>query len=1029
MRSLRHDEKAFNEVCSCDNPIDCLRHMFVDMVQKKRVEEGGQCPVRRPVFLRTHGIMKGTINIDENIPKDLKKGMFEKGGKHPVYVRYSSDLADGRPDWMSTIGIGIKIFDMPGKKIVSDDGTNTADLLLQNVPFFFVDDAKGMCGFTKASLEGWGDEWIQDNSPETGILLDEMAKPIRSVFETSLWSVVPFKLGKNDYCKYILRPGTSTFPGEPDINDPDFLGKDLKGRMAKGQATLDIYIQKRPGTDEYSEAYIEEHFPLDRATVVWDEKMAVPVKVATITLPKQNIDKGDQETYGDWLAFNIGRVPAENEPVGSIAEARMSVYQSSANYRRKMNDQPLKEPKSPGKPEIKNPKCPFPHYKPDYPVEQPKALTKEQMERITHVRIHPGIGVARVGNSRKAYYVGPEVINPEPTKFGSTRDEGGAIKRQAARFRVYGYDKNGDVVAEVQQSENTNVEWSVHVANKKAAWYEFNAAMDIPATVALTVPLRNPDVKGSGRNALVIDSGEVKIMGLNMNDSSFALAGNFQGTPVSLGELRTDSVGRLLVLPGHGVSASPSQQPVYKPSDPNSFNNAAGWYDDISDGPVHAKVTIGDTDFVADSAWVTAGPPNFAPDLVGWRTMNDLQREVYIQAGMLNLPEKVSFKEHIQPILTRLNELQWVNKGFLAMFGADAPLNLADVELLKKLATAPESSLYPDPYAELRRTIYNSFRATNSRTVEEGAWPWMYGDAFGYTDPDPSQPPSPSTYLKLPPFFDYIMEKWVSGDFENDYNPKESKYQKFDDIPLQKQPDMLDQAAMHFCLADAFHPGAELTWPMRHASMYRAPYRIRNREAGKDDPTYGTTLDCDQAVAMNGPLYEQSPGDLTRWMAIPWQGDTAYCRSGYDMEYDPYLPTFWPARVPNQVLTLEDYLIVCDKKRPMKERIAAFQNRPSWLRQLPAQNPAPEQMMYMIQHFGEMGVLEAKEKPDDIDWLPDVLYVENLTKVKQSELEEARALFMKDYGKLGAYDKLLAEAGWFSEEQRNEFATIKRRGN
>lgn len=1026
MKSLYEEKEKLNTSCSCDDPIECLRHIFCDMVQKRRVEEAGQCPVRRPVFLRTHGVLKGKINILDSIPEDLKQGLFSQSGEHPVYARYSSDLADGRPDWKSTIGIGIKIFDVEGEKFIKDDGAKTADLLFQNVPFFFVDTARDMCSFTKASLEGWGDEWTQENSPKTNELLDKMAKPIRSVFDTSLWSVVPFQLGKSSHCKYILRPGTSTFPGEPNIDNPDFLAKDLQGRLALGVATLDIYIQKRPNTNDFSEAYIEKHFPLDKATVIWDEKVAVPVKVATLKFPKQNITKNEQEIFGDWLAFNIGRVPLENKPVGSIAEARVSVYQTSADYRRKKNEQPVSEPIAPGEPNIENPVCPFHNHKPKI---EPKALSKKEMERITHVRIHPGIGIARVGNSDDAYYIGPEVTNPEPTKFGATRDAAGAIKRQAARFRIYGYDKDGNVVAEVQQSKNTKVEWSVHLANKKAAWYEFDAAMDIPATVSLSVPLRNPDVTGRGRAALCIDSGEKKIMGLNMNDSSYSMTGNFQGTPVNLGELRTDEVGRLVVLPAIGKSASPSHKPVFDPEKPSSFNNAVGWYDDIADGPVHAKVTIGDKDFNADSAWVASAPPNFAPDLVGWRTMNDLMKGVYIQSGMLELPKRISFKKHVLPILGRLNELQWVNKGFLSMFGAGAPMNFSDEKLLEKLSVAPISQLYPDPNMELRRTIYNSFRATNSRTVEEGAWPWIYGDAFGYTDPDPSQPPSPNKYLQLPAFYNLVLSTWVKGDFISDYDPHSKKHQKLKDVNLQEQPGILDEAAMHFCLADAFHPGAELTWPMRHSSMYRAPYRIRNREAGKQDPTYGTTLDNSDVVSMNGPLYEQGPGDLTRWMALPWQGDTAYCRSGYDMEYDPYLPTFWPARVPNQVLTEIDYNTLCDTKELMATRVAAFQNRPSWLRQLPAENPAPEQMMYMIQHFGEMGVLEAKPRPEDMDWLPDFIYVENLTDVKRAELEEAHKIFQKEYGQLGAYDRALAEAGWFSEEQKNEFATIKRRGS
>jgi len=1034
MRSLKDEKmdlsdnkRKFNTTCSCDNPIDCLRHMFCTMVQERRVVEEGQCPARRPVFLRTHGIIKGEVVINDDIPEDYKHGLFAQSGRHPVYLRYSSDLADGRPDWESTIGLGIKIFNVTGDKVVTDDGADVADLLLQNVPNFFVDTARDMCNFTKAGFEGWSDEWVQDNAPNTNNILDDMAKPIRSVFGTSLWSVVPFKLGDNGYCKYIVKPGVSTFAQEVDIDDPNFLGKDLSARMLAGKATLDIYIQRRPDATLLGETYLEEHFPLDRATVVWDEKMAPPIKVAQVILEKQNIDQDEQTTYGDWLSFNIGRVPVANEPVGSIAEARMSVYQTSAEYRQKMNGQPSEEPSEAGKPEIENPSCPFPNQAPK--EEMPESLTHEQIARITHVKVHPGIGVARVGNSQKEYYIGPEVTNPHPTEFGSTRDIDGAIKRQAARFRIYGYDANGDVVAEVQQADNSHIEWSVHVANKKAQWYEFDAAMDIPATAELTVPLRNPKVTGSGRNALCIDPGETKIMGVDMNDSSYVMSGNFQGTPVTLGELRTDEVGRLLVLGGFGKAESPTNKPVFDPAIPSSFNNAAGWFDDTSDGPVHAKVTIGNKDFIADPAWVCVTPPNYAPDTIGWRNMDDLMRGVFISSGMMEVPKRVSFKQDVLPILQRLSGLQWVNKGFLAMFGADAPMNFNDKALIKKLGTAPISQLYPDPYMELRRTIYNSFRPTNTRTVEEGAWPWMYGDAFGYTDPDPLQPPSPRKFLRLPPLYDHVLSTWVSGDFISDHQQTDSPYQNFNDINLQQQPESLDRAAMHFCLADAFHPGAELTWPMRHASMYRAPYRLRQRAVGKNDPSYGASLSQGDVLAIAGPLYEQSPGDLTRWMAVPWQGDTAYCRSGYDMEYDPYLPTFWPARVPNQVLSERNYEILSDKKLPMSVRIAAFQNRESWLRQLPAQDPAPQQMQYMIDNFSEMGIIESKKKPDDIDWLPDLLYVESLTAIKQAELSAAYKEFEKTYAKLSPTDKALYEAGWFSDEQRNEFATVKRRGH
>lgn len=1026
MRSiLEQKNKPDGSVCSCDDPIRCLTHMFCDMVQKKRVAQG-QCPARRPVFLRTHGIIRGFMIIREDLPDEYRQGIFSHAGEHPVYVRYSSDLADGRPDWESTIGIGIKIFGIPGKKRVDDNGADTADILMQNCPYFFVDNAWDMCNFTKASFEGWSDEWISQNAPATNELLDGMAKPIRSVLETSLWSVVPFRLGDRDYCKYLLRPRISTNAGSFDINDPNFLAKDLTARMAAGEVILDIYIQRRPSPEQWGEAYLEEHFPLDRATVVWDTRVAVPEKAATIILPTQDITVPEQQIYGDWLAFNIGRVPFENEPVGSIAEARIQVYQTSADYRREKNEQPVSEPTAPGEPKVENPKCPFPGHQPD--KEEPRALTPEEIERITHVRIHPGIGIARVGNSRKAYYIGPELMEPEPTQFGATRDDTGAIKRQAARFRVYGYDKFGNVVAEIQQSENSSVEWSVHVSNKKAAWYQFNAAMDIPATVTLTVPLRNASVSGNGRDALCIDPGKKTIMGISMNDSSYAMTGNFQGTPVMLGELRTDDVGRLIVLPGFGTSASPSNKPVYRPEDPDSFNNADGWYDDIADGPVYARVTVGGMDFDADPAWVASAPPNFAPDLVGWRTMDDLLRNVYMQSGMMPVPQTISFNEHVRPILQRLTEMQWLNKGYLSMFGADAPMNFSDPALMRKLSFLPDNRTLSDPYMELRRTIYNSFRPLNTMTVEERAWPWFYGDAFGYTNPNPVVPPSPATYLQLPPFYDYVLTNWVEGLFLNDYDPDAKSPSRIEEVNLQRQPEMLDRAAMHFCLADAFHPGAELTWPMRNPSMFRAPYRIRMLREGQQDPTYGSTLDNATVMSVNGPLYGQGPGGLTRWMALPWQGDTAYCRSGYDYEYDPYLPTFWPARVPNQVLTEEDYDILCDTRRSMETRIAAFQDRKNWLRQLPATDTPPQQMMYMIAHFGDMGILESRPRPEDMPWLPDQIYVENLTKAKRLEVKHTLMLFREAAEQANNEDRRLTDAGWVSEEHRNAFLAIKRRG-
>ena len=68
---------------------------------------------------------------------------------------------------------------------------------------------------------------------------------------------------------------------------------------------------------------------------------------------------------------------------------------------------------------------------------------------IVSAKIHPSIGIARVGNSENAYFIGPEVPYPTPGHPKHYRDETGALKRQAARFRIYGYNAAGKPIREL----------------------------------------------------------------------------------------------------------------------------------------------------------------------------------------------------------------------------------------------------------------------------------------------------------------------------------------------------------------------------------------------------------------------------------------------------------------------------------------------------------------------------------------------------------------------------------------------------
>lgn len=586
---------------------------------------------------------------------------------------------------------------------------------------------------------------------------------------------------------------------------------------------------------------------------------------------------------------------------------------------------------------------------------------------IVRVRIHPAIGVARVGNSVEAPFVGPESPDQKPADPGSFKDAAGAIRRQAARFRVYGHNAAGEVVRELKPGEAgvSEIRWTVHLANKKAAWYQFHVPLDIPEGETLAPEQygrRNAGVVGADRKKLVNDPGSRTVRGSLTETQKFD-TGKIMGKAVYLGEISTRADGRLLVLGGRGHSASYANAPI------TGVANNDTWYDDVSDGPVTAKVLIDDRELTATPAWVVVGPPHYAPGVRSIRTLYDLLFDVFVKAGSLTRPQQISYTDHIEPLLRRFCDLQWVNQGFATQFGWNGPNHFLSPALRGRLADPSRRS------RELRRQTYVALRDWDRDGMSPLPWPWLYGDAMA------SRPRSVRQHITLSPTQDWMLRRWADGAFQS--GPLRQPRPTLDDAPVAEQPGLLDRAALENCAADAFHPGCEVTWPIRSPSMFTAPFRIRHRAPGTTEPDFGPTLTPQEAAAVGGPLYAQGPGDLTRWMAAPWQADTASCRSGYEVlanlgpRYSPYLPTFWPAQVPNHVLKLVDFETVNTPPTGGDDsaREEAFERRATWLRGLTG--TMNEQRTQMITDWPKLGVVEVRDYTVGDGKFPERIQVES----------------------------------------------------
>jgi hypothetical protein len=466
-----------------------------------------------------------------------------------------------------------------------------------------------------------------------------------------------------------------------------------------------------------------------------------------------------------------------------------------------------------------------------------------EMSTVSY-RIHPAIGIARVGDSLDDFFVGPESPGFPPTlkKPGDTsagagkyKDKLRRVKRQGARFRVYEYtsDDTGAVTAVREiTGAHADIEWEVHLANRKAAAPVLEGARRRNATIP--------------EKDLIIDAGPHRLSGLAQ--PMHEIRGTFmKSVDVKLGDLLTDADGRLIVLGGHGASQSPRSIPMVH------FADNDGWCDDTADGPVRAVVRLHNTpDAVkADPAWVVVAPPDFAPSLENVVTLYDA-----VYSAMARFDPRlavgdatpVSFTRDIYPILRRVSNLHWVSMVAARRHGEGK-----EHHFISKLAVL--ASNHPDQAPD-REDVFLALRTPDGKGG--GNMPKLPPLAVSKA---PGAALTEQQYAR--------MERWSQGRFEADWTGREPSPLALDRLPASARPHALDRAALEACVGGPFFPGIEVSRVMLDDTTYDAarPFRINER---------------------------MTPGGVTARMAVPWQADFNDCsiENGAD---------WWPGQRPNEV--------------------------------------------------------------------------------------------------------------------------------
>jgi len=292
---------------------------------------------------KTHGIVRATVTIRDDLPEHCRKGIFATPRTYPAYVRYSGPGPDVPAD-IRDVGFGsmaVKLMDVPGKKLM-DEEKFTQDFIAVCTPTFVTPNVR-----ENAKLQCWS---LVDMplyyflNPKDTHLLDFFMQGLWNETQYNplgqrYWSCTPYLLGEGLAMMYSFRPKTQVdtkVPGLPFGRVSfNYLRENMIKTLDKTDVEFDLLIQVQ--TDSFL-------MPIENASVRWPEKLSPFIPAATVHIPRQKFDSEAQFAFARRLKWNPWHCLPEHRPLGNQNRARLRMYYELSNFRLEMNETTPLEP-------------------------------------------------------------------------------------------------------------------------------------------------------------------------------------------------------------------------------------------------------------------------------------------------------------------------------------------------------------------------------------------------------------------------------------------------------------------------------------------------------------------------------------------------------------------------------------------------------------------------------------------------------------------------------------------------------------
>lgn len=309
----------------------------------------------RASHAKSHGLLKGTLEILPNLPEPYRQGLFATPGTHEVLVRLATGPGEILPDSVATHrGMAIKVLGVDGAMLPGHDA-RTQDFVLASGPAFPQPDAAGFLKSMKqleaatplpaalktavATAARAANAVLGAVGAPSGTLDFFGHPPVHPLAET-YYSQAPLRFG--DYVAKV-----AAFPASPEqlalsetslpvAADPDALRHATEAFLRDGGATYELRAQLCSDLAA---------MPVEDASVQWPESESAYVTVARITLPAQDACAPARRSFmDDAMSFRPAHSLAAHRPLGSLMRARLQTYAALSAFRHARNRTASQEP-------------------------------------------------------------------------------------------------------------------------------------------------------------------------------------------------------------------------------------------------------------------------------------------------------------------------------------------------------------------------------------------------------------------------------------------------------------------------------------------------------------------------------------------------------------------------------------------------------------------------------------------------------------------------------------------------------------